>query len=105
MQIYLSVSKLVGCVDIGVKLAIIALGIKKRFYANGFFRPKGKILRRTSRSVQNGNILRGVVWRKSALVILCKVDIKGRFYANLISVSNCRGSPTVKAALCAVKHL
>ena len=66
-----------GCVDIGVKLAIIALGIKGRFYANGFFRPKGKILRRNSRSVQNGNILRGVLWRKSALVILCKVDIKG----------------------------
>ena len=71
----------------------------------GFFRPNGKILRRSSRSVQNGNILRGVVWRKSALVILCKVDIKRRFYANLISVPNCRGSPTVNAALCAVKHL
>ena len=63
-----------GCVDIGVKLAIIALGIKARFYANGFFRPKGKILRRNSRSVQNGNILRGVVLCKSALVILCKVE-------------------------------
>ena len=34
-----------GCTYFSVKLEIMSLGIKGRFYANVFFRPKGKILR------------------------------------------------------------
>jgi hypothetical protein len=57
-----------GYVDNGVFKKILPLDLKGRFYANVSFRPKEEISRRVPRFVQNGDILRKVFWRISALV-------------------------------------
>ena len=56
-----------GYADVGVKSKIFPLCLKGRFYAIIAFRPKGKILRQSRRSVPNGNILRMEGWRKMPL--------------------------------------
>ena len=75
-----------GYVDIGVKLKILSLDLKGRFYAIVFFRPKGEILRHARRFVHNSDILRKVFWRISALVFKHYYHIiKGRLYADHMS--------------------
>ena len=72
-----------GYVDNGVFHEIFPLGLKGRFYVSVSLRPKGKILRYARRFVHNGDTLRKVFWRISALVFeqYCNI-IKGRLYAN-----------------------
>ena len=73
-------------VDNDVFHEIFPLGLKGRFYANVSFRPKGEILRHARRFVHNGDILRKVFWRISALVFEHYYNIiKGRLYANHMS--------------------
>ena len=62
------------------------LDLKGKFYASVSFRPKGEILRHARRFVHNGDILRKVFWRTSALVFEHYYNIiKGRLYANHLS--------------------
>ena len=55
---YQWLNNMYGCVDTGVESEMFSLGLKGRFYANVFFRPKGKILHHACRSVHSGEILR-----------------------------------------------